>query len=53
MKFKVTNIDKTTQRWRGELIEPGKSVVTENPPEESYTFEVKSLKEKSQKTGGK
>lgn len=44
--YKVTNIDKTPQMWRGYVIEPGKSIITPKPPEESYTFKVEPYEEK-------
>ena len=53
MNFKVTNTDKTTQRWRNQFIKPGEYIVTERPPKASYTFKVEPYEEKkSQKIKG-
>jgi dihydrofolate reductase len=52
--FIVTNIDQTVQRvinHQGQSIwiSPGKSVLMQNPPKESYTFHIEPLTHESEK----
>jgi len=48
-QYKVTNTDVTPQWFHGTLVEVGESVVTDRPPEESYSFSVEPIEEKKKK----